>query len=321
MPIQPVPFLDLSQSLSPSSGGIGIGRRSTQLAAIMASNNLGGQVAVMTTEGDRVTWNATLVQNLEMFSYHRTVRQASVTLDMSAKETQYLLEQKLGMTVEGNLNEQEVHDLLRLFENVLNLFRTFVRGRDETALDKVTKLAGRFDTLSTLSSLDLNVMVERSLTILTAHRAPAEPEQAPASVTTPSPTAVRATIDSLSSTTTTASFPPDSEASAERSVSSGPTDERKEVRLAGLFSLDKRALALVDRLVETLKHSSLEPDKLRKFLPRLLEQAREDLNKELNQDVVTKQTLSAHDGPLLSNPFLLTTQSVERTSLTLSVHT
>ncbi|MCA1958726.1 MAG: hypothetical protein LDL14_09405 [Nitrospira sp.] len=320
MPIQSVPFLDLSQSLS--SGGIGIGHRRTQLAAIMVSNNMDGQMAVMTTEGDRVTLNATLVQNFEMLSYRRMVKQASVTLDMSAKETQYLLEQKLGMTVEGDLNEQEVHDLLRLFENVLDLFRTFVRGQDEAAFATMATLARRFDASSTLSSLDLTVTAERSLTMLTADESLAEPEQALAPATTPSPTAARATTDTMSSTTTTASPSPDSEAFAERSVSFGPTDERKDIRLAGLLSLDKRALALVDRLVETLKQSSLERDKLRKFLPRLLDQAREGLDKELNRDVVAnKQTRSAHDGPLLSSPFLLATQSVERTSLILSVRT
>lgn len=321
MPIQSMSLFDPFQSPSLSSEGIGIWHRRTQLAAIMVTNNLDGRMTVMTTEGDKVTLNATLIQNFEMLGYHSTVRQANVTLDMSAQDTQYLLEQKLGMTVEGDLNKQEVRDLLRLFENVLNMFRKFVMGQDETALDKAAKLAGRFDTLSTLSSLDLNVMVERSLTILTAHRAPAEPEQALASVTIPSPTAVRATTDPLSSTTTTASFPPDAEASAERSVSSGPTDERNDVRLVGPFSPDKQALALVDQLVETLKHSSLEPGKIRKFLPRLLEHAREDLNKELNRDVVAKQTLSGHDDLHVSHPFLLATQSVERTSLILSVRT
>lgn len=321
MPIQSVPLFDPSQSIALPSEGMRIGRRSTRLAAIMASNNLDGQVSVMTTEGDRVTWNATLVQNFEMFSYRRTARHASVTLDMSAKETQYLLEQKLGMTIEGDLNEQEARDLLRLFENVLNLFRTFVRGQDETALDKVAKLAGRFDTLSTLSSLDLTVTVERSLMMLTASESPAGSEHVLAPVVTASPAAIRATTDAMPSIITTASPSPDSEASAESSVSSGLTDQRNDVRLAGLLSSHEQPLPLVDQLVDTLKDSSLEPDKLLKFLPRLLDRVREELNEELSREVVAKQTLSAHDGPLLSSPYLLATQSVERASLALSVHT
>jgi hypothetical protein len=260
----------------------------TRLTATTASSGLAGQLTVMTTEGDTVTLNATLVQNFEVFNYHRTARHASVTLDMRAKETQYVLEQKLGMTVEGDLNEQEVRDLLTLFEKVLDLFRKFVRGQDEAAFTTMATLARRFDTFSTLSSLDLTMMAERSLMMLTASESPAGSEHVLAPVTIPSQTTVRATTRALSSTTTTALFPQDSEASAEHSVSSGPTDERKDIRLTGLFSLDKRSLALVDQLRETVKQSSVDPDTLRKFLPRLLQHAREEVGAELNRETITK---------------------------------
>ncbi|MEM4408993.1 MAG: hypothetical protein QXI19_09650 [Candidatus Caldarchaeum sp.] len=155
---------------------------------------------------------------------------------MRTKETQYRLEQKLGMTVEGDLNEQEVRDLFTLFEKVLNLLRKFVRGQDEAALATTATLARRFDTSSTLSSLDLTVMAERSLMMLTALESPAGSEQVLAPITTPSPTAVQATTDAASSTSTTASSPPDSEASAEHSASSSSSTESNDVRLAGLFS-------------------------------------------------------------------------------------
>lgn len=272
----------------------------TRLTAITASSNLAGQLTVITTEGDKVTLNATLIQNFEGFTYYRTVRHASVTLDMGTKETHYVLEQKLGMTVEEDLSEQEIRDLLRLFEKVLDLFRKFVRGQDEAAFTTMATLARLFDTFLTLSRLDLTVVAERSLMMLTASESPAGSEQVLTSVTTPSPTAVRTTTDAISSTTTTVSSPRDSEAFAERLVSSDPTDERKDVRLAGLFSLDKRSLALVDQLMETVKQSLLEPNTLRKFLPRLLEHAREELNTELNRAAITKAASTANGRELFA---------------------
>ena len=72
------------------------------------------------------------------------------------------------MTVEGDLNEQEVKDLAKLFRNVANIFKKYLSGQDDEALAKTAKLAERFGNLSSLSSLDLSVDVERSVTVLAA---------------------------------------------------------------------------------------------------------------------------------------------------------
>lgn len=289
------PFmLSPSSLLSPLEERFGARQLGAHLTATIASSNLAGRLTVITAEGDKVTLNTTLTQHVESLTYHHTVKQASTTLDMGAKETLYVLEQKLGMTVEGHLNEQEARDLLMLFEKVLDLFRTFVREQDETAVTTMAMLTHRFDSLSTLSSLDLTVIAERSLMMLTVSESPARSEHVLAPDVTAVPEAIRATIDATPSTITAASPSSDSEAPAELSVSSGLTDQRNDLRLAGLFSLDNRSLALVDQLLETVNQSSLEPNMLLKFLPRLLDRVRGELNIELNRTALAKETSAAN---------------------------
>jgi UDP-N-acetylmuramoylalanine-D-glutamate ligase len=99
-------------------------------------------------------------------NYKSHVEGDSKTVDVKAKYAEFSLKQEFGVTVGGDLNEQEVKDLEKLFRKVANIFKQYLNGHDDEALAKTAKLAERFGRLSSLSGLDLNVDVERSVTVL-----------------------------------------------------------------------------------------------------------------------------------------------------------
>ena len=72
------------------------------------------------------------------------------------------------MAVEGDLNEQELQDLETIFQKKANIFRHFLKNQDDVLPGKIANLADRFSGLSSLSSLDLSLDLERSVTQVAA---------------------------------------------------------------------------------------------------------------------------------------------------------
>jgi hypothetical protein len=89
-------------------------------------------------------------------------------VDVDATYAEHSLKHEFGVTVEGDLNEEEIKDLVKLFRKVGNIFKQYLGGQDDEALAKTAKLAERIGNLSSISGLDLSVDVERSVTVLAA---------------------------------------------------------------------------------------------------------------------------------------------------------
>ena len=164
------------------------------------------------------------------------------------------------MTVEGDLNEQEVKDLAKLFRNVANIFKKYLSGQDDEALAKTAKLAERFGNLSSLSSLDLSVDVERSVTVLAAQVAsevtghPALPTgqqpQTPATtshIATPGGAPPTAAVIPQPSTGTTAPTQPSTDAAAPASDTA--------TRLVAPAQDASQSKSLVQQVLDALKET------------------------------------------------------------------
>ena len=52
------------------------------------------------------------------------------TVDVEAKYAEYSLKQEFGVTVEGDLNEEEIKDLAKLFRKVANIFQKYLNGQN-----------------------------------------------------------------------------------------------------------------------------------------------------------------------------------------------
>ncbi|MGQ0554529.1 MAG: hypothetical protein ACT4PN_01100 [Nitrospiraceae bacterium] len=265
------------------------------------SNDLSGRLAVTTTEGNRITLTADLETDFRSGSYESRVESNCTTGNAEATYTHYTIQQNFGVTVDGDLTKEELHDLETLFRSISNIFRGFFQGQDEEARTHTTKLAEGFTGLDSLSSLDVSLEAVRSV-VMVAAASHVTPGGAPGTVAAiPQP-----------SNGTTAPTPSDS---------SGTGHLVMPVKDAQLASL-------IQQVLDALEEAKVETDKVCKLLPDFLEKLREDLAKELRGGQVFKADDQEHslpqasdevDSPTGSSGLLVAYRTVTETSTSLSI--
>lgn len=212
-------------------------------------------------------------------NYRSHVEGNGKTVDVEAKYAEYSLKQEFGVTVEGDLNEEEIKDLAKLFRKVANIFKKYLSGQDDEALAKTAKLAERFGKLSSLSGLSLSVDVERSVTVLAAQIASEVSGQQPqASATASQPATPGGAPSAIAaipqpSTGTTAPTPP--------SIAVPVANSADVTHLSAPVQETQRPASLAQQVLDALRESKVEPHKVQKYLPDFFEKLREDLGEEL----------------------------------------
>jgi hypothetical protein len=314
----------------PSTNATGAQRLDAKVSGVAISNDFSGRLSVTTAEGDTITLSADLETDFRAVNDKSHVEGDGKAMDVQAKYAEYSLKQEFGVTVEGDLNEQEVKDLEKLFRRVANIFKQYVSGQDEEALAKTAKPAERFGQLSSLSGLDLSVDVERSVTIfaeqvastVTGRSAPPADQQPQIPVTTSdtatpgvAPSAVAAIPQS--SAGTSAPTQPSTDAVV-------PTSDA-ETRLVAPAQNASHPKSLVQQVLDALDASKVESHKVHKYLPDFFKKLREDLHDELRSH--REQTPQPADAGPSESPAttvssaLFAYQSVSLTSMALSIRT
>jgi len=316
---------------APAANAGGAQRLDTKVSAISASTDLTGQLSVTTAEGDKITLTADFEARYRAVNYQAKAETEQGTVEVNATSVEASLKKQYGVTVEGDLNEEELHDLEKLFRKVSNIFRKYFRGQDDEALAKTAKLADKFGGLSSLSSLDLSINVERSVTVVAAQVAfavtgqPALPEnQAPTSTATTSP-----------ATAGTPGVAPSTDAAAADATT----------RLVAPAPDASQPKSLVQQVLDALDETKVESEKVRKYLPDFLKKLRENLGRELHGErphrghepeqpvAATPDPTAASDQASSQTPnpaptqtpasfsvAVLAYQSFSRSSITLSIH-
>jgi hypothetical protein len=273
----------------------------TRVSGVAVSNDFSGRLAVTTAEGDRITLTADLETNFRFGSYESRVEAGGTTGNAGATYTHHTIQQDFGVTVDGDLNKEELHDLETLFRNISNVFRGFFQGEDADASAHSTKLAEEFVALNSLSSLDLTVEAVRSVAVVAASQG--TPGGAPGTI---------AAIPQPSNGTTAPTPSSDSPDGTHLSV---PV---KDAHLA----------SLIQQVLDALKDAKVELDKVRKHLPDFFEKLREDLAKERRgeqepkadpQDHSQPQVSDEINSPTTSSSLLVAYRTVTETSLSLSI--
>ncbi len=293
----------------PSANGTGAQRLDTKVRGVAVSNDFSGRLSVTTTEGDTIILSANIESDFRAVNYKARAEGDGTTVDVDAKYAEYSLTQEFGVTVEGDLNEQEVEDLEKLFRTVVDIFKKFLIGQDDEVLAKTANLAERFGALSSLSGLDVRVDVERSITVLAAQLA-SEVTGQPAL-----PTGQQLQIPASTSHTATPGEAPSAVAAIPRpstgttaSHISTPPQETQSPR------------SLVQQVLDALKEAKVESHKVRKYLPDFFEKLREDLGKELRGERNHDQPANQVQTPgATSASVVFAHQSVSQTSISLSI--
>jgi hypothetical protein len=331
MPVQALIQVDPQQLFNLSSAnGAGTQRLDTKVSGVAVSNDFTGRLSVTTAEGDTITLSADLESDFRAVNYKSRVEGDGKAVDVQAKYAEFSLKQEFGVTVEGDLNGQEVKDLEKLFRKVANIFKQYLNGHDDEALAKTAKLAERFGRLSSLSGLDLNVDVERSVTVLVEQVAsvvtgqPALPagqqSQTPA---TTFPTATPGVAPSAAaaipqpSTGTTAPTQPSTDAAV-------PAPDQA-TRLVAPAQDASQPKSLVQQVLDALKDTRVESHKVHKYLPDFFTKLREDLRDELRghrEQTPQTPTAGQSEYPATTvSSLLFAYQAVSLTSVSLSIRT
>lgn len=72
------------------------------------------------------------------------------TADLASTYVEAALKKEFTVTVEGDLNEQELDHIEKLFRKLYNIFRYLLHLQDEACLTETPMLADRFGQLSSL---------------------------------------------------------------------------------------------------------------------------------------------------------------------------
>ena len=303
MPVQALTSIDPHQFFNLRQlSDAGVYRLDTKVSGVAVSNEFSGRLAVTTTEGDRITLTADLETDFRSGSYESRVEAGGTTGNAGATYTNYTIQQNFGVTVDGDLNKEELHDLETLFRNISNVFRGFFQGEDEDARAHATKLAEGFTRLGSLSSLDVSLEAVRSV-VLVAAASRVTPGGAPGTdAAIPQP-----------SNGTTAPTP-----SSDLPDGTHLTVSVKDAQLA----------SLIQQVLHALKETKVELDKVRRYLPDFLEKLREDLAKERRGEHEPKADAKDHslpqvsgeiNSPTASNSLLVADRTVTETSLSLLI--
>ena len=130
MPVQTLTQVDPTQFFNlPATNGTGTQRLDTKVSGVAISNDFSGRLNVTTAEGDRITLSADLETDFRAVNYKCQAAGDGKTVDVEAKYAEFSLKEEFGVTVEGDLNEQEVKDLAKLFRKVANIFKKYLSGR------------------------------------------------------------------------------------------------------------------------------------------------------------------------------------------------
>lgn len=311
----------------PSTNSAGTQRLDTQVSGVAASNDFSGRLSVTTAEGDTIILSADLESDFRAVNYKSHSEDNGTTVDSDATYAEYSLKHEFGVTIEGDLNEEEVKDLARLFGKVANIFKQYLSGQGDEALAKTAKLAERFGNLSSISGLDLSVDVERSVTVLAAQLASEVTGQSPlptgqqpqasattSHIATPGGAPSAAAAIPQPSTGTTAPTPLSTAVpianSTNGSYLSAPAQETQQPR------------SLVQQVLDALKEANVESRKIQKYLPDFFQKLREDLGKELRGKREHDQGQHANQvqaPAATSTSVVFAYQSVSQTSISLSI--
>ncbi|HIE65394.1 MAG: hypothetical protein ABGX83_08200 [Nitrospira sp.] len=122
------------------------------------------EITLFTQEGDKVTLSSSASLDVGFATYNSQGLINGAVSETSAEA--FYLNQEFGLelTVEGDLNEQELKDIVKALKTVKKLSYDFFSGRTDHAIKRVSKLNG----LETISGFDVCLQYDRSASVQTA---------------------------------------------------------------------------------------------------------------------------------------------------------
>ena len=344
--VDPNQFFNLS-----SSNNTGAQRLDTKVGGVAVSTDFSGRLSVTTAEGDKITLSADIESDFRAVNYKSHAVGNGTTTDIEAKYAEYSLKQEFGVTVEGDLNDQEVKDLSKLFRKVANIFKKVLSGQDDAALAKTAKLAGSFGDYSSLSGLNLDIDFERTVTrfaaALTGEVAGQPGTSTPPTIpSVPTPQAVtfgpapttEEAIPAPSSDTTVPATPPPAPITEAVTQGEAPTTAAAipspstgitvPTQGAAPAAVPSQTSSIVQQVLDATKSARIEADKLGKYFSQFLKNFGKTVQNGNAGDAQQVEGTQANPAPTVpatpaqtGSSVYFSYQSTKQTTFSLSVRT
>ena len=132
MPIQALTIVDPHQffNLRSASNEVGRHRLETGVSEVTASNDFSGRLSVTTAEGDTIRLFTDLETDFHAGRSYGLGGSEEAAVRVGTESVQYRLQRDFGITIDGELNEQEQSDLRKLLQKISGIFYGFVEGQD-----------------------------------------------------------------------------------------------------------------------------------------------------------------------------------------------
>jgi hypothetical protein len=160
---------------APGADGV---REAAALRASAITRESTTQLTIVTDEGDRVTLSlhTALAASSATYSFRGAGEGGAVAVDAAARQRS--VSREASLVVEGDLSEDELHDIRRLIHDARGVAKRFLRGDVAGAL----KRAARIDGGDSLAGFALSVQRTETVTSVAAaiQRAALPPAAAPA---------------------------------------------------------------------------------------------------------------------------------------------
>jgi hypothetical protein len=121
-------------------------------------------LTIVTKEGDHVTISADSEFRLDFATYDNTGRMKGETSRLHAEALSLDSSQEFSISVEGDLNEQEIKDIHNLLQSLDKIMNELVSGRSDRGMTGAEKLGN----LGSISSIDATLQVEQSISVESA---------------------------------------------------------------------------------------------------------------------------------------------------------
>ncbi len=117
------------------------------------------EINILTAEGDRVTLSASSLEELSYTSYNRTGLLNGVKASTNIEGLLFSKESMVELTIQGDLNEEELSDITKALKRIEGLIHGFIRGEGESAF---ADMGSKMDSLQVI---DLSYTYTQSISI------------------------------------------------------------------------------------------------------------------------------------------------------------
>ncbi len=225
-------------SLNPYQGQ----RITSQSSQAKISSQRSIDLSLVTSDGDKVTISANVAFQAGYSTYNSQGTLNGVTSVSQGESFEASLEREFSISVEGDLNQQELKDIKKAVKNIIKIAKKFFKGDLDNAFAKALKLR----TPDTIASLDASFQtsVSASFAQQVSQISTGVPEQAPES-------------------SSLAHEPPDLGSQPVKPIAEAPEPSPEPITL-------KRSVDLVNSLTKEVQESNVNLFKVGKHIGKLL---------------------------------------------------